>query len=184
VIGRGTLPELPHSEELFRHGGVTPRGVTVGSPVLSPIGTRRGLVALDLGGLLGPVVDLLKGLLGAKQLVVLEESTPILTDPVERVRQIVLPAVIGTFGFLDDSRVDEALQMLSDRRLTPAQIDVVQLLQRRQPRRIPEDVLNERNPRLLGDDVESLANGVEFARGPVGGTRQPHLRGSQAKWFV
>ena len=61
----------------------------------------------------------------------LGESTPLLADPVERVRQIVLPALLGEFDFLDDTRVDEVLQMLADRRLTPTRIDVVQLFQRR-----------------------------------------------------
>jgi hypothetical protein len=64
---------------------------------------------------------------------ILEESTSILAESVERVRQIVLPTALGEFDFLDDARVDEALQMLADRRLTPARIDVVQFLQRRQP---------------------------------------------------
>ena len=89
---------------------------------------------------------------------VLKESTPLLTALVERVRQSVLPALLGKFDFLDDICVDEALQMLADRRLTPSRIDEVQFLQRRQSRRMPEDVLGERKPRLLGDDGESLSS--------------------------
>jgi hypothetical protein len=73
----------------------------------------------------------LERLLGTQEPVLLEESTPLLADPVERVRQIVLPALLGEFDFLDDTRVNEVLQMLADRCLTPTRIDVVQLLQRR-----------------------------------------------------
>ena len=141
----------------------------------SSIRTRRGPVALDLRGFLDPIVDGPEGLLGAQQLVRLEESTSLRAEPVEGVWQIVLPAVLGELDFLDDARLDEALENLADRRLTPARIDVVQLLQRRQPRRMPEDVLDERKSRLLGDDVESLANRVEIARGLVGGAH-PHDR--------
>jgi hypothetical protein len=118
------------------HRGVTLR-VVIESPNHSSLRTRCGLVALDLGGLLDLVVDLSERLLGAQQLVVLEESTSILAESVERVREIVLPSVLGELDVLDDTGVDEALQVLADRRLTPAWIDLVQLLQRRQPRRMP-----------------------------------------------
>lgn len=144
---------------------------------------RCGLVALDFVGLLDPVVDCSERLLSAQELVVRKETTPVLAESVEGVRAIVLPTVLGKFKFLDDVRVDEALLMLADRRLAPARIDVVQFLQRRQPRRMPEDVIDERESRLLGDDVESLANRVEIARGPVGGLHHTLFRGVRATAF-
>jgi len=63
--------------------------------------------------------------------VLFKELMPLLADPVERVRQIVLLTVVGEFNFLDDTSLDEALEMLADRGLTPARVNVVQLLQRR-----------------------------------------------------
>jgi len=93
--------------------------------------------------------------------VFLKESTPLLAALVERVRQSVLPAALREFDFLDDTCVDKSLQMLVDLRLTPSRIDEVQFLQRRQSRRMLEDVLGERKPRLLGDDGESLSSAHE-----------------------
>ena len=90
---------LPNSERC----GVS-RGIGNGPSNHSPVGTRRGLVAFDFGGFLDTVVDLSEGRLGAQQFVLLEESTALLADPVERVRQIVLPAVLGEFDILDDTR--------------------------------------------------------------------------------
>jgi hypothetical protein len=91
-----------------------------------------------------------------EELVLCEELPTTLADPVELERQVVLPTVLGQKHFLNDAGVDELLEVLANRRLALTRVDVVEFLQRRQFRWMPEDILEEREPRLLGDDVEPL----------------------------
>jgi len=103
----------------------------------------------------------------------LEELASLLADTVELVREVVPSAFRRKRYFLDDPRLDELLEVLPDRRSALARIHVVQFLQRRQSLGMTEEVLHEGEPRLLGDDVQPLANVLEVGRRSI---RRAHTR--------
>lgn len=92
----------------------------------------------------------------------LEELPTAVADPVEFVREIVLPSVFRQGNLFDDTGVNELFEVLPNRRLTLAWIDVVEFFQRRQLRGMAKNVLEERESRLLGNDVEPISNGLEL----------------------
>jgi len=79
-------------------------------------GARSGFVAFDLGCLFDAGVELPERVLGANQPVLVEKRPAVVAEAVERIRQVVLPALFWQQNRLDDPGVDESLQVLADRR--------------------------------------------------------------------
>lgn len=76
-------------------------------------GTRvaEQLVSIDVVGFLHSVVDFSKRVLCPEEVVFLEELPTTLIDPVELVRQVALPAILGEEHFLDNVSVDEPVDL-------------------------------------------------------------------------
>jgi len=115
------------------------------------------LVLDHLLGLVGDsLVDPLQCLLGSEQVVLLQELATLLGEAVE-LPGISLPAVvIIESDFFNDVSVDQLLNMLIDGGLAHAGVEFLEFVHRRELVGMLEDVVDEGESRLLGNEVDQF----------------------------
>jgi len=103
------------------------------------------------------LVDLLKGLLRGEQIVRRQEFPAFLCESVE-LPGVALPALVVVQGdLLDDAGVDELLDMLVYGGITHAGVELLEFVHRGELVGVLKDVVDQREPRLLGDEVDEFA---------------------------
>src|SRR6056297_211225 len=130
-------------------------------------GTRCVLVFDHLLWFIGDaVVNPLERRLGCEEVMFLEERTSLVGKPVE-LPGISLPAiVIVECDRFDDPRVDQLLDMLIHGCVADARIELLEFVHRGQLLGMLEDVRDEREPRLLGDEMDQLT-GLHSSGSPM-----------------
>ena len=99
-----------------------------------------------------------------------EELPTTIANPVEGIRKIVSAAVFRQRSVRKNIGVNQLFEVLPNRRLTLGWIDVIELFQRWQLRGMAENVLEQCESCLLGNDVEPIPDGLELIRRLIGGT--------------
>jgi len=98
--------------------------------------------------------------------VFVEELSPVLREVVE-LPGIALPAlVVIESDLFDDAGIDQLLDVLVDSGVADAGVELLEFVHRGELVRMLEDVVDQRKPRLLGDEVDEFAG---FA--PTGGSQ-------------
>jgi len=87
----------------------------------------------------------------------LQELAAVFGEAVE-LPGVALPALVVVQGDLfDDAGVDELLDVLVDGGVAHAGIELLELVHRGELVGVLEDVVDQREPRLLGDEVDEFA---------------------------
>ena len=99
---------------------------------------------------------MLERLLRGKQVVLVEEGSASLCEPVE-FPGVALPALIVIEGDLfDDTCVDKLLDVFVDSSVAHAGVEFLEFVHRGELLGMLEDVVDQREPRLLGNEVDEL----------------------------
>ncbi len=121
-------------------------------------------------------VDLQERLLGGEK-VVFRQELPTLFGKTVEFPGVALPALVVVQGdLLDDAGVDELLNVLVDGGIAHAGIELLEFVHRGQLVGVLEDIIDQREPRLLGDPRRPPEARAEPTSPVVGGVR-PAPRG-------
>ena len=117
-----------------------------------------GVFVLDhLLGLVGDgLVDLLKRIFSGEQVVFLQELPTLFGESVE-LPGVALSALVVVQGeLLHDPLIDQLLDVLVDSGVTHAGVELLEFVHRRKLLGVLEDVVDQREPPLLGDEVDKF----------------------------
>jgi hypothetical protein len=86
----------------------------------------------------------------------IQELTAFLRESVELPGIALSTLIIIQRDLLDDASVDQLLDMLIDGGIAYAGVEFLEFVHRGELLRVLEDVVDEREPRLLGDEVDEF----------------------------
>ena len=100
---------------------------------------------------------MLEGLLRSEQIVFFEELSALIAEAIEFPRVALSSLVIIECDLFDDAGVDEFLDMLVDRGVAHAGVEFLEFIHRGEFLGVLEDIIDQREPRLLGDEVDEFS---------------------------
>ena len=88
---------------------------------------------------------------------IVEELSPFLRETVELPRVALTALVVVQGDLRDDAGVDQLLDVLVDGRIAHTGIELLEFVHRGELVGVLEDVVEQRDPRLLGDEVDDFS---------------------------